>query len=172
MTRSTRPARRLRAAATVAAASWVAWKNGAAPTMAADTSTPWAYHGPTGPAFWGTLDDGWGARAFGKAQSPIDLMPAAAVRTLPLDAIVQPRNGTLRAVAVPNGVQWACANDDGGVCGRATWAGHPYELVQAHLHVAGEHTLHGEVLPAELHLVYCTHPGRHRGGGGREAAHC
>jgi len=112
--------------------------------MAADTSTPWAYHGPTGPTFWGDLDDGWGACVVDKAQLPIDLMPVAAVRKLPLDAIVQRRNGTLRAVPVPNSVQSACVYDDGEGCGRATWADHPYELVQAHLHVAGDHTLYGE----------------------------
>lgn len=127
-------------------------------TAAVSPPPPWTYFGPRGPAFWGALSPDYRTCASGTEQSPIDLVRPPPVGVLPLrELATQTAGAVLQPEAVPNGVKYNCASPGG--CGAAAWAGYTYDLVQAHAHVAGEHTVHGEVFPAEVHLVHAAADG-------------
>lgn len=126
--------------------------------MAADMTPQFDFFGPRGPAFWGTLSPDWRACGSGMAQSPIDVVVTPPVGPLPLAAIAsQNDDAVLRAAGVANGVTFACV--EAGTCGIASWAGYTYDLVTVHVHVGVEHTMGGEIFPAELQLVHAAEDG-------------
>lgn len=146
------PHRRARAvAAAVAAAAAIVTAAAAGTTAAADLpSGAWEFFGPRGPAFWGAVSP---TCATGLAQSPIDVVATAPAGPLSLQSVATQDDGAeLRAEGARNGVRLACASP--GACGVAVWAGYTYDLVRVHLHGAVEHTMGGEVFPAELQLVH------------------
>src|SRR4051812_35021723 len=51
-------------------------KAAAAPTVAADPDPVWHYEGDEGPEHWGTINAKFAACLSGRAQSPIDIVPA------------------------------------------------------------------------------------------------
>lgn len=128
------------------------------PAPATDTAPKWAYFGPRGPAFWGTLDPDWKVCETGLSQSPIDVMMSSPVGPLPVRELAsQNDHAVMMPTAVLNGVKYSCV--EAGTCGTAVWAGYTYDLIQMHLHVSSEHTINGLVFPAELHLVHAADDG-------------
>lgn len=151
------PHRRTTAVAAMAAAA-VAVVAAVAPAAAQEMPPQFAFFGPRGPAFWGTLSPDWRACGTGMAQSPIDVVVTPPVGPLPLEAVASQDDGALlRPAGVANGVTFACVA--AGSCGIASWAGYTYDLVSVHLHVGVEHTMGGEVFPAELQLVHTADDG-------------
>lgn len=154
------PHRRTAAVAVMAAAAVAVVTAAAATGSAAAQDIPpqFDFFGPRGPAFWGTLSPDWRACGTGMAQSPIDVVATPPVGPLPLESIASQDDGAvLRPAGVANGVTFACAA--AGSCGIASWAGYTYDLVSVHAHVGVEHTMGGEVFPAELQLVHAADDG-------------
>jgi len=127
------------------------------PVAAAAEGTRWTYYGKTGPAFWGSLDKDWRTCDTGRKQTPIDLIPTKSVQRRNLASVSAQFTGSFLPVGVQNGFKYDCVSD---LCGRASWAGVNYKFVQFHMHVSSEHTLNGQVLPAEIHLVHASDDGK------------
>lgn len=154
------PRRRTTAVAVMAAAAVTAVTvaAAAAPATAQDMPPQFDFFGPRGPAFWGTLSPDWRACGSGMEQSPIDVLATPPVGPLPLEGVASQDDGAmLRPAGVANGATFACTAP--GSCGIASWAGYTYDLVTVHVHVGVEHTMGGEVFPAELQLVHAADDG-------------
>ncbi|GAB0496040.1 hypothetical protein MMPV_007350 [Pyropia vietnamensis] len=129
-----------------------------APSMAAGQAVEWTYYGRRGPAFWGSLTPEWAVCSTGMTQSPIDLKRTRPVGPLPVRELASQNDGAMfKPIMVANGVKYDCMEP--GLCGTAVWAGYTYDLIQMHFHVSAEHTVDGEVFPAELHLVHAASDG-------------
>lgn len=107
----------------------------------------WGYEGDTGPEHWGDLAPEYELCSTGTAQTPIDLAaaqetdlpdPEFAYQEAPLEVL---NNG--HTIQVPS---------DGA--STMTIGDTTYELAQFHFHTPSEHTVDGEPLAGELHLVH------------------
>lgn len=119
----------------------------------------WSYGGDTGPAHWSALPDT--ACASKVRQSPIDLVPVD-METTPrqpytfhygygaswFDQSVKIHN-TGHSVEA----DFSKANDLLDVGGQS------YRLMQAHFHTPSEHTINGEHMAGEIHLVHVSNTG-------------
>lgn len=125
---------------------------------AAETSAPeaeaeaeaihWGYEGEGSPENWGSLDPDYIACGEGMAQSPVDV---------PADAPVNPDDVGYAyaetAVNIVNNGHAIQVNVDEG-SSTAEIDGTAYMLQQFHFHSLSEHTLAGENMAMEMHLVH------------------
>ncbi|XP_051148676.1 alpha carbonic anhydrase 4-like [Andrographis paniculata] len=116
-----------------------------------------------GPGHWGDLKPAWQTCKTGKFQSPIDLKTNNGVAVAEADSRVS-LEGLKRsykeapAVMMNRGhdivVQWE--GDAGGIVVNGTH----YKLVQCHWHSPSEHTINGQRLKMELHMVHNSSEGQ------------
>ncbi len=134
--------------------TWVMGSEGPE-TQAEDASHMgrWSYAGPTGPAYWADLKAEYAACKEGQQQSPVDL--AGAVRgTLPP---LQFHYAPTPLEIVNNGHTIQINYAPGSTL---TVDGRQYELLQFHFHSQSEHTVGGQPLGMEAHLVHRNAQGR------------
>ncbi|MCP2264700.1 carbonic anhydrase [Promicromonospora thailandica] len=121
----------------------------------ADTAeVHWTYDGDTGQDAWGGLSDDFAACSSGNAQSPIDL-PAHAAETTPEHLRVTAEPTEAESVDTGHTVQLVPE----GAGSAVEWEGLDHDLAQVHFHAPSEHTVDGEALAAEFHLVHTTAAG-------------
>lgn len=129
-------------------ASLLALVTASMPVMAQDHH--WGYEGESDPSHWGDISEEFKECAIGQEQSPIDIVPAKAVKAefSPAELHWTPFVPTI----VDNGhtVQ-VNANGQGGY---AEMNGVRYDLVQLHFHHESEHTVDGTHSPLEVHFVH------------------
>jgi carbonic anhydrase len=135
----------------------------------------WNYTGQTGPAYWGKLNPEFSICANGKTQSPID------VPDLSQQAVFNQNKLTINYQSAPmvivedgttnlmlNGQQ-TLVNTGHGVQlnfpstqlkESITYNQTTYKLIQFHLHVPAENTLHGQTFPMEIHFVHQSDDGK------------
>ena len=106
-----------------------------------------SYEGDTGPEYWGELDESYAACAEGMSQSPVDIPADAPVNA---DDVAYSYGET--AVNIVNNGHAIQVNYDEG--STAVIDGVEYDLVQFHFHSLSEHSVAGENLDMEMHLVH------------------
>jgi len=107
----------------------------------------WGYEPDNGPAHWGTLDPAFNACAMGKEQSPIDLTAGQDADPLAIEFDYRRTD-----IAIENNGHTIQVNPDPGsaiVLNEVR-----FDLLQFHFHHASEHTVDGNQLPLEMHLVH------------------
>jgi carbonic anhydrase len=120
----------------------------AAPVAETHSEEPhWSYTGDTDPANWGQLSPDYTTCADGSAQSPIDIANPT-VAALP-DILFNYQAGAVDVFNNGHTVQVKFAADSSISSDDAT-----YQLLQAHFHAPGEHTVDGRLYPAEWHFVH------------------
>lgn len=107
----------------------------------------WGYETHNGPERWGTLDPKFGICAQGKEQSPIDLVEARRSQLPPLKFNYRQTN----IVIENNGHTIKVSTDPGS---NIVLDEVRYDLKQLHFHHGSEHTIAGQQLPLEMHLVH------------------
>jgi carbonic anhydrase len=128
---------------------------GRAETHATDHTAPahgahWTYEGATGPAHWAELDPAFAASSEGKAQSPINLVTAAAKAGNAATSLRLAQHEHVASL-LDNGHTIQVTVEEGGTftTGHGT-----YQLVQFHFHAPSEHTIDGRSFPLEVHFVH------------------
>lgn len=129
----------------------------ATPTATAGRDGPlptWSYGGATGPATWHTLNPSFELCDAGNAQSPVNVVTAAAAvdaAATTVETLVRAAgNTTLTTTRVANSVVFTCT--DG--CGRLSWGGLTYGLAGVALHAAAEHPVDGVPHAMEVQFGY------------------
>lgn len=117
---------------------------------------PYSYTGATGPDKWGSLSPDYAACSHGKLQSPINIMKKDLVQDVMLRPLLRSYTAT-NATLINNGFNVGMSYGNGG--GSANIEGKVYTLKQMHWHTPSEHTLDGQRLAAELHLVHISEDG-------------
>lgn len=128
------------------------------PGTAAASARPvhWGYDGELGPQSWGTLSPVYALCGNGQGQSPIDLRSG----TTTGDAKWQFNYGTSSLMLahnehvedlIDNGHTLQVSVEEGS---SLTLDGSTYALRQFHFHTPSEHTVDGEHMPMEMHLVH------------------
>ncbi len=115
--------------------------------MSQHSGPSWGYQPGNGPALWGTLAPDFSACALGKEQSPIDLTEGRSADPLAIEFDYR----QIR-IAVENNGHTIQVNPDPGsgiVLNRMR-----FDLLQFHFHHGSEHTVDGNQLPLEMHLVH------------------
>lgn len=114
---------------------------------AEEGAVEWGYSGAAGPAGWADLSPEYAQCGAGRMQSPIDITDYTPGDPPPLRFSYR---------SAPTGL----TNDGRAVNvhypegDRFEFSGRAYELDAGHFHTPSEHTLDGEQLAAELHLVH------------------
>lgn len=122
----------------------------AEPTVAETGHTSqvhWTYEGAEGPDHWGDIDPAYAACGTGKSQSPIDLHSASAEDLANIAFHYQASD--LRILNNGHTVQ---VNYDAGSYIEVD--GERYDVAQFHYHAPSEHSIDGQLFPAELHIVH------------------
>lgn len=107
----------------------------------------WGYGAENGPAVWGRLSEDYRLCDEGRRQSPIDLADASPKRSP--EVIFNYRSSPLTVVNNGHTVQVDYSEGSS-----MEIEGARYELLQFHFHSPSEHTLSGESLEMEMHLVH------------------
>lgn len=107
----------------------------------------WGYNAENGPAVWGRLGPEYVLCSEGRRQSPIDLADASPKRSP--SVIFDYRSSPL--TVVNNGRTVQVSYEEGS---SIEVEGARYGLLQFHFHSPSEHTLLGETLDMEMHLVH------------------
>ncbi|MFI8528344.1 carbonic anhydrase [Promicromonospora sukumoe] len=115
----------------------------------------WTYEGAEGPAEWGHLSADFEACSTGDAQSPIDL-PAHADQQATGHPTITSSPTVGESVDTGHTVQLVPESGASTI----EWDGAEFALAQTHFHVPSEHTVEGEAMDAEFHLVHSTEDGR------------
>ena len=108
-----------------------------------------AYSGVNGPAFWGCIKPEWELCRTGTAQSPIDIVTAAAAAAGGL--LRRTARTSVFAKSSSDPVHYACVEG----CGAVVNAFGDLPLKQIHFHTLSEHAIDGELSPLEMHAVHC-----------------
>jgi len=109
--------------------------------------TQWTHEGKSGPDHWGELSTSFSACKWGTQQSPINLVKSV-VQELPAVSFhYQPSE-----IRILNNGHTIQINYDAGSYLETN--GKRYDLLQFHFHSPSEHTIDGQLFPAELHLVH------------------
>lgn len=109
----------------------------------------WGYDGEIGPEYWGSLYEPWALCDEGTQQSPIDIIPDAAV---PIDAPVPAFGWTSTNVSAYNPGHYLRYEVDAG--STLSWNDQTWNLKQFHFHGKSEHTIAGEHFDLEIHFVH------------------
>lgn len=112
----------------------------------------WSYEGETGPEHWAELPDC--EMCAGNSQSPVDI--AEVIGDENLQALAISYTAANEFNAVNNGHTVQVNYPDGSTL---TVDGTPFTLKQFHFHCPSEHTMNGEPLPSEVHLVHLDEAG-------------
>lgn len=118
-----------------------------AQTSATPADIQWTYQAETGPKYWADLAPDFATCASGKSQSPINLTATESADLVDPDFHYEPaplnilNNGHTVQVPYAPGSYF-------------TLDGQQYNLLQFHFHSPSEHTVEGQPLDAELHLVH------------------
>lgn len=107
---------------------------------------------PTGPCHWGDLDPEWETCKTGTAQSPIDIVPDAAVAASDedrSDIVFDYGDSDLTVFDNGHTVQATYGGDSTIVLDGTT-----YRLDQFHFHADSEHEIGGDPSPLEIHFVH------------------
>lgn len=116
--------------------------------MCGDAETPgWGYDAHDGPDVWGRLDPAYATCSLGAEQSPIDLTGARPAALEPVEFDYRRAEATIENTG--HGIQVNPVPGSG-----ITLDGVRYELRQFHFHHRSEHTVEGEGLALEMHLVH------------------
>lgn len=126
-----------------------------APPPAAAGEVHWSYAGSEGPDEWGHLSDEFAACEEGDAQSPIDL-PDHADEKLAQHPRIEASPTVGESVDTGHTIQVVPDGDASEV----EWKDTTFDLAQVHFHVPSEHTVEGEPMDAEFHLVHTAEDGR------------
>lgn len=110
-------------------------------------SPSWGYGAEDGPAVWGELASAYALCTVGTRQSPIDLVDATPARVPALTFHYRPM--ALRVANNGRTIEVSSGGDNWIEVGGAR-----YELAQFHFHTPSEHTVNGESLDMEVHLVH------------------
>ena len=103
-----------------------------------------------GPVHWGNIEDEpYATCGEGQSQSPIDL--PGSVMYAPLESGPHPDLASANMTVSSGSYNWAL-NCDG--CGRTTYKGKEYELINIHFHSPSEHRFNGTAYPLEAHMVH------------------
>ena len=115
----------------------------------ASTPTPvhWSYEGEEGPTHWGELSPEFATCSAGKSQSPIDISNPNPQDLANLVFHYQPSK-----INILNNGHTIQVNYDAG--SYIELDGVRYDLLQFHFHSPSEHSINGELVEAELHLVH------------------
>ena len=115
--------------------------------MSDNKEVKWGYEADNGPAVWAQLSEDYRLCAEGRRQSPIDLADASPKRSpsVTFNYISSP------LTVVNNGHTVQVNYSEGS---SMEIEGARYELLQFHFHSPSEHTLSGESLDIEMHLVH------------------
>ncbi len=113
----------------------------------AEDAAHWSYEGDAGPAHWGELSPDFALCSTGSEQSPVDIPSSAPTNANGLSMSYQPS-----AVNIFNNGHTIQVNYDDG--SNLMLDGQTYKLVQFHFHASSEHTLGGQPMPMELHMVH------------------
>ncbi len=115
--------------------------------MSDNKEVKWGYEADNGPAVWAQLSEDYRLCAEGRRQSPIDLADASPKRSpgVTFNYISSP------LTVVNNGHTVQVNYSEGS---SMEVEGARYELLQFHFHSPSEHTLSGESLEMEMHLVH------------------
>ncbi|WP_129339151.1 carbonic anhydrase [Cellulomonas endophytica] len=108
----------------------------------------WSYTGAEGPEHWAELSDEYGTCTLGEHQSPVDLPAVPPAPT----AQVELTTGAVTGAVADTGhvLQLTATGSEGGL----VHEGRALHLVQLHAHTPAEHTVAGEAVDAEVHLVH------------------
>lgn len=107
----------------------------------------WSYEGDSSPENWGSLEPSFAPCADGMYQSPVDI---PAVARLNYEGMTCAYNKTAVIIADVNRSLQADCNDGGTM----EFNGAVYSLQQFHFHSPSEHTLAGDYVDMEMHLVH------------------
>ena len=115
----------------------------------------WGYEGESDPSHWGDISEEFKECAIGDEQSPIDIVPAQAIKAefSPAEMHWMPFVPTI----VDNG--HTVQVNTNGQGGYVDLNGVRYDLVQFHFHHESEHTVDGEHSPLEVHFVHKSEEG-------------
>ncbi len=113
---------------------------------------------PNGPSNWGLINcPGYYKCGTGKYQSPINVK---SIRTwtpncrLNLE-IYKKGNALFEYRYAPNDFSFRCMDTAfNSICGRITYRGKRYKMLQMHVHSPSEHELDGNRYPMEIHFVH------------------
>ena len=108
---------------------------------------PWGYEPHNGPACWGTLHPTFNACAIGEEQSPIDLAAGRSAGPIPIEFDYRRTR-----IAVENTGHTIQVNPAPG--NAILLNGVRFDLLQFHFHHPSEHTVDGNQLKLEMHLVH------------------
>ena len=116
----------------------------------------WSYSEEGGPAGWGTLSPAYALCKDGKHQSPVDIVTSATKGTGSWN--LNYKSTTLNIAhtehmddILDNGHTIQVSVDTGSIL---TYAGKSYHLKQFHFHTPSEHTINGQHMPMEMHMVH------------------
>jgi carbonic anhydrase len=113
----------------------------------------WSYEGEGGPEHWGELSPDNALCSRGVEQSPIDVAQPTDADLVNLDFAYQ----TVSPLHIVNNGHTAQVNVPAGLT--LTLDGTSYSLKQFHFHAPSEHTVDGQALAMELHLVHAAEDG-------------
>jgi|688.fasta_scaffold03953_25 carbonic anhydrase len=122
------------------------------PELARAETYDWTYGGITGPEHWGELSPEFKVCSSGEEQSPIDL--SQPVKANPGAIVIDYQNVPLRIMNNGHTIQ---VNVDPG--STIILNNQTFTLKQFHFHHPSEHTVDGNQLPMELHLVHANDRG-------------
>ncbi|WP_336514677.1 carbonic anhydrase family protein [Pollutibacter soli] len=116
----------------------------------------WGYHGDDGPEHWAALSPVYAACGEGKTQSPIDIQESGTTTGSVWN--LEYKNTSVRIAynehmneIIDNGHTIQASVDEGS---SLRYGNKTYQLKQFHFHTPSEHTLDGEHLPMEMHMVH------------------
>lgn len=111
-------------------------------------ASAWGYHGAGAPSAWGELRPEYAVCGTGERQSPVNIAgaePAGSADILAFDYHESRLNMT------HTGHDLRIDYDPGS---RIFFQNEAYHLLQFHFHTPGEHRVHGNEFPMEMHLVH------------------
>ena len=112
----------------------------------------WGYEGDRGPEHWATLSPNYSLASLGTQQSPINITSVVGQSLPPLKFHYRMAEASL----VNNGHTIQDTEPEGS---RLHVGGKTFELKQFHFHAPSEHTIDGQQMPMEMHLVHKTTDG-------------
>lgn len=114
----------------------------------------WSYEGETGPEHWGELSEEWALCGTGTQQSPVDIDPAVFTSTLN-DISLHWTEINLRAYNSGHYIRYEV--DEAAIITEAGYVmagSDKYIVKQFHFHALSEHTVVGQHLGMEMHVVH------------------
>ena len=115
----------------------------------------WSYSGEDGPEHWGELSPEFSRCSDGQNQSPVDLV---ADLSADLPELVFQYHGT--PVRETNNGHTIMLSVAPGNYLEVPSSGEQFQLLQGHFHSPSEHTVNGEHLDMEIHLVHANDDGQ------------